>query len=57
MPERPKKCIGKKVILTPKNSMRKVAVPNMLFKETPKRIGDQREIPQKIPNTAPILKT
>lgn len=57
MPFKPKKCCGKKVILTPVNITKKWSFNHLGFIVKPVNKGNQCAIPAKIPNTAPIDKT
>lgn len=57
MPLRPKKCIGKKVKLTPKNIDQKTPVTPALLSLLPKKRGLQKVTPHNTPNTAPKDKT
>jgi hypothetical protein len=57
MPANPKKCIGKKVTLTPINIMKNCAFNHLGFIVKPTIRGNQLTIPAKRPNTAPMLKT
>jgi len=57
MPCIPKKCIGKKVRLTPKNNTMNWISLIILLKETPVKIGHQVVSPTIIVKTAPMLKT
>jgi hypothetical protein len=57
MPLSPKKCIGKKVKLTPTNKSQKTPITSVLLKEAPENRGNHRENPHKIPKTAPKDKT
>jgi hypothetical protein len=51
------KCIGKKVILTPKKNITKKDFIKFSLNTILKNSSHQRQIPVKIPNTAPILRT
>jgi hypothetical protein len=53
IPLSPKKCIGKKVIFTPRNIIQKTEIEPILLRLEPKKIGAQRVKPQRIPKTAP----
>jgi hypothetical protein len=53
----PRKCIGKNVKLTPKNSKINCLSLSVLLYATPVKIGHQVIRPTMIVNTAPILKT
>jgi hypothetical protein len=57
MPLRPKKCMGKKVKLTPTNNNQKTPKTRELLKVLPEKRGNQRENPQRIPKTAPKERT
>jgi len=57
MPFKPRKCCGKKVILTPINIIKKCNFKRVLFIERPNIIGNQWDAPAKMAKTAPIDKT
>jgi hypothetical protein len=53
MPFNPKKCIGKKVKLTPKNIVQNTTLTPKDHNPPPKKIGLHRVKPHKTPKTAP----
>ena len=57
MPFKPKKCWGKKVILTPTNIVAKCTLSHEELSVKPVKRGNQCTMPAKIPKTAPIDKT
>jgi hypothetical protein len=57
MPERPVKCIGKKVKFTPKNTTKKCLKTRFGFKENPAITGNKWINPQKREKTAPMERT
>lgn len=57
IPFNPRKCIGKKVILTPMNITQNTAVEPVLFITPPKKSGLHKVTPPRIPNTAPSERT
>lgn len=57
IPDNPKKCIGKKVKLTPQNRVQKKKIEYTLQKKNPNSFSIQKKNPEKIANTAPIDKT
>lgn len=57
MPAKPKKCIGKKVILTPKNIVKNWIFNQKLFIVKPVNKGNQVTKLPKRAKTAPILRT
>jgi hypothetical protein len=54
---RPRKCIGKKVKLTPINSNQKTPLTRVLLKELPEKSGIHKVKPSKTPKTAPKERT
>jgi len=57
MPASPKKCIGKKVMLTPTNMTKNCDFNRIGFIVNPVIIGNQLTNPARRAKTAPILKT
>jgi len=57
MPLRPRKCIGKKVKLTPINRSQNTPLTKRFLKLNPEKRGIQSVNPNKTPNTAPKDKT
>lgn len=57
MPDRPRKCCGKKVILTPTNIIRKWILAQVVLSVYPENSGNQCTNPPIIAKTAPIERT